>query len=168
MATEELIALSQLEAELGISRVDLLLVMRRLGIDLIRRGMRTLLRSADAERLRLHLDKAETLEPISAELVLENSGGDRALPVPVVQGWEKAEQFAGLKLLHERLQVLEHLQRTGIELDTSQLCQVLELRRPPSLIRTDDGMHFERMGLRFQRMDRAGQRSSWRVSGARP
>jgi hypothetical protein len=166
LATEELIALSQLESELGISRVDLLLVMRRLGIDLIRRGMRTLLRSADAERLKVHLDKAETLETITAELVLENSGGDGALPVPVAQGWEKAEQFAGLKVLHERLQVLEHLQRTGIELDTAELCQVLELRRPPTLVRSDSGMYFERMGLRFQRMNRAGQRSSWRVSGS--
>ncbi|MBM5795940.1 MAG: hypothetical protein FJ049_07415, partial [Cyanobacteria bacterium M_surface_7_m2_037] len=68
MAQPDLVPLSQLEHELGISRVDLLLLVRRLGIQPIRRGMRTLLSAEQAEQLIAHVGSGASLEPITAEL----------------------------------------------------------------------------------------------------
>ena len=64
LAQPDLVPLSQLENDLGISRVDLLLLLRRLGIQPIRRGMRTLL-SADQAGLSPELRS----QPLDLEVV---------------------------------------------------------------------------------------------------
>jgi len=70
-------------------------------------------------------------------------------------------------LLRERLEILEMLMRSGIELDTRQLCDLLELRRLPAAQPLEDGSTgFIRLGLQFSRSLRQGQRSSWRISRA--
>ena len=164
MAQPDLVPLSQLEQELGISRVDLLLLLRRLGIQPMRRGMRTLLTADQAEQLALHVGSGAPLEPITAELVLDEPGQD-ALPVPLVDSWGEAARYAQLRLLRERLEILEMLMRSGIELDTRQLCDLLELRRLPAVQTMDDGRAaFVRLGLQFSRQQRLGQRSSWQIS----
>ena len=155
MAQPDLVPLSQLEHDLGISRVDLLLLLRRLGIQPIRRGMRTLLSAEQAEQLISHVGSGASLEPITAELVFEEPGQDN-LPVPVGDSWGEAARYAQLRLL-----------RSGIELDTRQLCDLLELRRLPAAQPLEDGaMGFIRLGLQFSRSLRQGQRSSWRISRA--
>lgn len=166
MAQPDLVPLSQLEQELGISRVDLLLLLRRLGIQPIRRGMRTLLSVDQAEQLAAHVGSGAPLEPITAELVFDEPGQE-ALPVPMVDSWGDAARYAQLRLLRERLEILETLMRSGIELDSRPLCDLLEVRRLPAAQPLEDGsMGFIRLGLQFSRMQRPGQRSSWRISRA--
>lgn len=158
-----MISLSQLEDQLKISRVDLLLLMRKLGLEPIRRGMRTFLHSDEADRLIKQLRSSSELEPITAELVMEQP--ESALVSLSADGqWESAQRFASLKLLHERLDLLEQLVRTGIELDSRQICEVLELRRLPQLQRVDRDVFFDRYGLRFWRQERLGQRVGWKVT----
>ncbi|NBU29753.1 MAG: hypothetical protein EBS42_16545, partial [Caulobacteraceae bacterium] len=98
-----------------------------------------------------------------AELLPEASGAD-ALPVPVNPMWGDAARFAELRLLRERLELLELLVRSGIELDSRQLCELLELRRlPPTQSWEGGSQGFERQGLRFVRHQRPGQRTGWRT-----
>ena len=165
MDEAELIALSQLEQELGISRVDLVLLLRRLGIQPVRQGLRMLLRREQAEQLAAQLSGGGALETIQAELLPEDDDpGREALPVPVGGVWDEAARYAQFRLLRERLEILETLLRSGIEVDSRQLCELLELRRLPPLQRWPDGSQgFERQGLRFLRHQRPGQRSSWRL-----
>ncbi len=93
--------------------------------------------------------------------------GQDALPVPMVDSWGEAARYAQLRLLRERLEILEMLMRSGIELDTRQLCDLLELRRLPAVQPLDDGRSgFVRLGLQFSRQQRMGQRSSWMISRA--
>ena len=164
LAQPDLVPLSQLENDLGISRVDLLLLLRRLGIQPIRRGMRTLLSADQAEQLAAHVGSGASLETITAELVLDEPGHDN-LPVPVGESWGEAARYAQLRLLRERLEILETLMRSDIELDSRQLCDLLELSRLPAAQPLDDGaMGFIRLGLQFSRNQRLGQRSSWRIA----
>jgi hypothetical protein len=166
LAQPDLVPLSQLEQDLGISRVDLLLLLRRLGIQPIRRGMRTLLSAEQAEQLISHVGSGASLEPITAELVFDEPGQDN-LPVPVGDSWGEAARYAQLRLLRERLEILEMLMRSGIELDSRQLCDLLELRRLPAAQPLEDGsIGFIRLGLQFSRSPRLGQRSSWRIGRA--
>lgn len=166
VAQPDLVPLSQLEHDLGISRVDLLLLLRRLGIQPIRRGMRTLLSAEQAEQLASHVGSGASLETITAELVLDEPGSDN-LPVPVGESWGEAARYAQLRLLRERLEILETLMRSGIELDSGQLCDLLEMRRLPAAQLLEDGSSgFIRLGLQFSRRQRPGQRSSWRISRA--
>lgn len=169
VAQHDLVPLSQLEQELEISRVDLLLLLRRLGIQPIRRGMRTLLSREQADQLLAHVGTGASLEPITAELVADHPDQDN-LPVPMGQDWGVASHYAQLKLLRERLELLELAMRSGIELDSRHLCELLDLRRLPSPQPFDDGSSgsgFTRLGLRFTRNVRQGQRgSSWLVTRA--
>ena len=160
---EAMISLSQLEDQLKISRVDLLLLMRKLGLEPIRRGMRTFLHSDDADRLIQQLRSSSGLEPITAELVMEQPES-ALVPLSADDQWESAQRFASLKLLRERLDLLEQLVRTGIELDSRQICEVLDLRRLPQLQRVDRDVFFDRYGLRFWRQERIGQRVGWKVT----
>jgi hypothetical protein len=159
-----MIPLSQLEDQLEISRVDLLLAMRKLGLEPIRRGMRTFLRSDEADRLIQQLGSSGGLEPITPELLVLDQSESALVPMSTDGQWESAQRFASLKLLRERLDVLEQLVRTGIELDSRQLCEVLDLRRVPQLQRIDTGTFFDRYGLRFWRQERVGQRVGWKVT----
>lgn len=166
MAQPDLVPLSQLEHELGISRVDLLLLLRRLGLQPIRRGMRTLLNPEQVEQLVAHLGRGGPLEPITAELVFEEPDQE-TLPVPRAEGWGETVRYAQLRLLRERLDILEILMRSGIELDSRQLCDLLEVRRLPGVQPLEDGsVGFIRLGLQFTRQQRQGQRGSWRISRA--
>lgn len=166
MAQPELVPLSQLEQELGISRVDLLLLLRRLGFQPIRRGMRTLLTAEQADQLAAHVGSGASLEPITAELVLDEPGQE-SLPVPIGESWGEAARYAQLRLLRERIEILELLMRSGIELDSRQLCDLLEMRRLPVAQPLEDGtVGFIRLGLRFSRSQRPGQRSSWQIARA--
>jgi len=138
------------------------LLVRRLGLEPIRRGMRTYLSSEDAAAImsRVGYDSAEA---VSAELVADDLETSN-LPVPVESGWYKAELYAELRLFRERLEVLERLMRTGIELDSRDLADLLQLKRLPMVEQEDDHAYFDRQGLRFWRISRRGQRTSWRVT----
>ena len=162
MAADEFIPLSRLEAELGISRVDLLLLIRRLGLEPMRRGMRTFLSSHDASMLVARIS-GEGAESVAAELVLEETPVSE-LPVPVEPQWFKADLYADLRLFRERLEILERLVRTGIEIDSGELADLLKLKRLPTVEHQGDVSFFDRQGLRFWRMSRTGQRLSWKVT----
>ena len=69
MSTQQAVSLGSLESDLGLSRVDLLLVIRELGIEPIRRGMRTLIRQEETGRIYDHLGRANPKEPLVAEVV---------------------------------------------------------------------------------------------------
>ncbi len=57
--------------------------------------------------------------------------------------------------------------RSGIELDSRQLCDLLEMRRLPAAQPLEDGtVGFIRLGLRFSRSQRPGQRSTWQIARA--
>ena len=160
--SDELIPLSRLEAELGISRVDLLLLMRRLGLEPIRRGMRTFLGSSDAATLVTQAG-ADPGEAVAAELVLDEPTVHQ-LPVPTDGNWYKADLYADLRLFRERLEILERLVRTGIEVDSRELAELLQLKRLPPVAGAGPVPYFDRQGLRFWRISRPGQRLSWKVT----
>ena len=69
MSSQQAVSLGSLEADLGVSRVDLLLVIRELGIEPIRRGMRTLIRQEETGRIYEHLGRVNPKEPLVAEVV---------------------------------------------------------------------------------------------------
>lgn len=159
---DALISLSQLEAQLGISRVDLLLLMRRLGLEPIRKGLRTFLREVDAAVL-IERTSAPPAESLTAELVVEEPSLP-ALPVRAEESWFKADLYADLRLFRERIDILERLVRTGIEVESQPLAELLALKRLPVVLDDRGHPYFDRHGLRFHRMRRRGQRLSWKVS----
>ena len=163
---DEMLTLSRLESELGLSRAEILVLAQRIGITPERRGLRTFLRASDVSRLRAAATgKGGELVATELELVQAHGESD-ASSVPVVSGesnWMKAEQFADLRLFRERLEILEQLVRTGIEVGSRELADLLQLRRLPPLQDLCDGKGFERRGLRCLRIQRPGQRSSWRL-----
>lgn len=164
MANEDLIPLARLESELGISRVDLLLLLRRLGLEPIRRGMRTFLSPEDAASLVSSIS-SDGREAVVAELVPEAAQVGQ-LPVSSGGAWFKADLYADLRLFRERLDILERLMRTGIEIDSRELAELFQLKRLPAVEFQGDSAYFDRFGLRFWRRSRPGQRFSWRVSAA--
>lgn len=164
MASEELVPLAKLESELGISRVDLLLLLRRLGLEPIRRGMRTFLSAEDAKTLVASMG-TNGREAIVAELVPDATPISQ-LPVPSEAPWFKADLYADLRLFRERLEILERLMRTGIEIDSRELADLFQLKRLPAVQSEGDKAYFDRLGMRFWRRSRPGQRLSWRVSAA--
>ena len=164
MASEELVPLSRLESELSISRVDLLLLLRRLGLEPIRRGMRTCLSAQDAQTLFQNVGP-HAREALVAELVPDTAPVSQ-LPVPSEAPWFKADLYADLRLYRERLEILERLMRTGIEIDSRELADLIQLKRLPAVQGQGEDAYFDRLGMRFWRRSRPGQRLSWRVSAA--
>lgn len=164
MASEEPVPLARLESELGISRVDLLLLLRRLGLEPIRRGMRTFLSPQDAQTL-VRSVGPDGREALVAELV-PDSAPVTQLPVPSEAPWFKADLYADLRLFRERLEILERLMRTGIEIDSRELADLFQLKRLPAVQVHGEIAYFDRLGMRFWRRSRPGQRLSWRVSAA--
>ena len=147
---DEMLTLSRLESELGLSRAEILVLAQRIGITPERRGLRTFLRASDVSRLRAAAT-GEGGELVATELELVQAHGESdASSLPVVSGesnWMKAEQFADLRLFRERLEILEQLVRTGIEVDSRELADLLQLRRLPPLQDLCDGKGFERRGF---------------------
>jgi predicted ribosomally synthesized peptide with nif11-like leader len=159
----DLIPLSPLEQELGIRRVDFLLLLRRLGFQPVPRGLRTMVRRDQDDLLASHLNGAIALGAIPAELrPIERS--DSALPVLVGPGWGEAARDAQLRLLRHRLELLELLARDGIAIDSRQLADLLELCRLPTCQPWQGGSQgCERSGLGCLRRRCPSQRSSWRI-----
>ena len=73
MSSQQAVSLGSLEADLGISRVDLLLIIRELGIEPIRRGMRTLVRQEETGLIYDHLGRDNPKAPLVAEVVTVDS-----------------------------------------------------------------------------------------------
>jgi hypothetical protein len=161
--SEELVPLAKLEDDLGLSRADVLLLLHRLRLEPVRRGLRTYVRADDVAQLAAVAESGEA-EPVAAELVLESGGADASLPVPTGdRDWRKAELYADLRLFRERLDILEQLVRTGIEVESGELADLLQLKRLPPVEPLPEGPGFIRRGLRCQRVQRPGQRPSWRL-----
>ena len=71
MSSQQVVSLSSLESDLGLSRVDLLLIIRELGIEQIRRGMRTWIRQDETGRIYDHLGRSNPKEPLVADCILK-------------------------------------------------------------------------------------------------
>lgn len=162
MAGDDLVPLARLESELGISRVDLLLLLRRFGLEPVRRGMRTFLSTEDARTL-VGSVGPDARQALVAELVPDTASVP-ALPVPTEATWFKADLYADLRLFRERLEILERLMRTGIEIESRELADLFQLKRLPAVQLQGDAAYFDRLGMRFWRRSRPGQRPSWRVA----
>ena len=170
MNSTQVVSLGTLEADLGLSRVDLLLVIRELGIEPIKKGMRTWIRQEEASSLYRHFGKSNPRETLIAEVV-PDSGMDEGAMVPAgettTDGDEELRKYSKLRLLRERIEVLDLLQRTAVELPSQEICSLLDLKRLPNLETLADGEQgFQRMGLEFLRFRRHGQRTAWRVRQA--
>ena len=169
MEQQAVISLGSLEASLGLSRVDLLLVIRELGIQPVRKGMRTWIKQEETGLIYQHLGRSDPQEPLVAEVVtVEPSTPNNELMVTSNQGGgnvdEEFKKYSRLRLLRERIQVLDLLRSTAIELTSHEICSLLELKRLPSLEQLDDGaVGFRRMGLEFEKVSRPGQRLSWKA-----
>lgn len=170
MNSTQVVSLATLEADLGLSRVDLLLVIRELGIEPIKKGMRTWVRQEEANSLYQHLGKINPRETLIAEVVPIAGTEDGAM-VPAGEAAadtdEELRKYSKLRLLRERVEVLDLLQRTAVELPSQDICSVLDLKRLPNLETLADGEEgFQRMGLEFLRFRRKGQRTAWKVRKA--
>ena len=167
MNSKQVVSLGSLEADLGLSRVDLLLMIRELGIEQIRQGMRTWIRQDEATRLYQHLGKSNPREPLLAEVVQATSMDEQAMvpfDTPTGHGDEEFRRYSKLRLLRERIEVLNLLQTTAVELSSHEICSILDLKRIPPLEQLGDGMEgFHRMGMEFLKMRRNGQRTTWKV-----
>ena len=162
------ISLGNLEADLGLSRVDLLLAMREAGVEPLRRGMRTWVRQDEVPRIYEHLGRANPRESLEAEVIsVESNTVDSALTrtsAPPENVDEDLKKYSKLRLLRERIEVLDLLEKTNIELSSQEICNLLDLKRIPSLANTGEGtLAFQRMGLTFTKVNRPGQRSAWRI-----
>ena len=167
MNSSQVVSLGTLEADLGLSRVDLLLVIRELGIEPIRKGMRTWIRQDQVSVLYKHLGKSNPHEPLIAEVVPTAVIDDAPLvPLNATHGQEDEDlrKYSKLRLLRERIEVLDLLQESGVELPSQEICSLLDLKRLPPLEKLEDGRDgFQRMGLEFLRIRKDGQRSAWKV-----
>ena len=126
--------------------------------------MRTFLSAKDASTLVSSVG-ADSREAVVAELVPEAPGISQ-LPVPSGAPWFKADLYADLRLFRERLEILERLMRTGIEIDSRELADLFQLKRLPPVEHQGEEAYFDRLGMRFWRRSRPGQRLSWRVCAA--
>ncbi|NBQ26153.1 MAG: hypothetical protein EBU26_18215 [Verrucomicrobia bacterium] len=169
MEQQAVVSLGSLEASLGLSRVDLLLVIRELGIQPVRKGMRTWIKKEETGLIYQHLGKTDCLEPLEAEVVnVEPSAPYNELMVTNQQNNrdvdEEFKKYSKLRLLRERIEVLDLLRSTGIEMTSHEICSLLELKRLPPLQTLDDGVvGFRRMGLEFEKVLRPGHRLSWKA-----
>ena len=169
MGQQAVVSLASLEASLGLSRVDLLLVIRELGIQPVRKGMRTWIKQEETGLIYQHLGKTDTQEPLIAEVVnVEPSIPHNELMVTNHQDSrdvdEEFKKYSKLRLLRERIEVLDLLRSTGIEMTSHEICALLELKRLPPLQKLNDGVvGFRRMGLEFEKVLRQGQRLSWKA-----
>ena len=169
MSSQQVVSLSSLESDLGLSRVDLLLIIRELGIEQILRGMRTWIRQDETGRIYDHLGRSNPKEPLVAEVVMVDTNTDHhqlitseantRLPLE-----DDVRKYSKLRLLRERIEVLELLKRTQIELTGNEICSLLEIKRLPQTGQLASGqVGFQRMGLEFERINRNGQRTAWLI-----
>jgi hypothetical protein len=169
MEQQAVISLGSLEASLGLSRVDLLLAIRELGIQPVRKGMRTWIKQEETGLIYQHLGRTDMKEPLVAEVVsVEPTTRDNELIVANNQTGEHVDEefkkYSKLRLLRERIEVLELLKSSEIELTSHEICSLLELKRLPPIQILDDGaVGFRRMGLEFEKVLRPGQRLSWKA-----
>lgn len=169
MEQQAVISLGSLEASLGLSRVDLLLAIRELGIEPVRKGMRTWIKQEETGLIYQHLGRTDIKEPLIAEVVnVEPSTRDNELMVPDGKPEqyvdEELKKYSKLRLLRERIEVLDLLRSTGIEMTSHEMCSLLDLKRLPPLQTLDDGaVGFRRMGLEFEKVSRPGHRLSWKA-----
>ena len=169
MSSQQAVSLGSLESDLGLSRVDLLLVMRELSIEPIRRGMRTWIRQEETGRIYDHLGRANPKDPLVAEVVTVETNSTHHELVTTETGTEPrieddVRKYSKLRLLRERIEVLDLLKTTQIELTGHDICSLLEIKRLPQTEQLSSGQRgFQRMGLEFERINRAGQRTAWLV-----
>ena len=69
MGAQQVVSLGSLESDLGLSRVDLLLIIRELGIEPVRKGMRTWIKQEETNEIYTHLGRNNPEEPLIAEIV---------------------------------------------------------------------------------------------------
>lgn len=169
MSSQQAVSLGSLEADLGISRVDLLLIIRDLGIEPIRRGMRTLVRQEETGLIYDHLGRDNPKAPLVAEVVTVDSNSSHHELVTTETNAEQPFQddvrkYSKLRLLREKIELLHLLKTTKIELSSHEICSLLEVKRLPQTVQLSSGqLGFRRMGLEFERIHRAGQRTAWLI-----
>ena len=170
MSSQQAVSLGSLEADLGVSRVDLLLVIRELGIEPIRRGMRTLIPQDETGRIYDHLGRTNPKEPLVAEVItVETITHNHGLVATETTSTEQpleddVRKYSKLRLLREKIEVLDLLKTTQIELTGHEICSLLEIKRLPQTEQLSSGRRgFQRMGLEFERIQRARQRTAWLV-----
>ena len=151
-----LISLRELEEELGLERSELLLLLRQEKLQTVHKGLRTYVNRSDIDNLR---NRASINDNVSSLTVLEM----KPASAEPAAAWEDANQFAQLRLLRERLDLLILCADRSIHLESGELASLLGLRRISARQHDHHGVYFERYGLRFRRLDQQGQRSSWKV-----
>jgi hypothetical protein len=152
----DLVPLRQLEAELGLERAELLLLLRQHRIEPVHKGLRTYLSVDQVEQLRSHSRKDSDGGALTV-LELEPAAAQAG------PHWSEAGQFAQVRLLRERLELLLLCADRGLLLESGELAPLLGLRRVAARDQDHEGGFFDRYGLRFRRQDRPGQRSAWRI-----
>ena len=168
MSSQQAVSLGSLEADLGVSRVDLLLVIRELGIN-NPTGHAHLDQQEETGRIYDHLGRANPKEPLVAEVVTVDTNTTHHELVTTETSTEPpldddVRKYSKLRLLRERIEVLDLLKTTQIELTGHEICSLLEIKRLPQTEQLSSGQRgFQRMGLEFERINRAGQRAAWLV-----
>ena len=114
-----------------------------------------------------HLGRSNPQEPLIAEVVPTAVIDDAPLvPLNATHGQEDEDlrKYSKLRLLRERIEVLDLLRESGVELPSQEICSLLDLKRLPPLDNLEDGRDgFQRMWLEFLRIRKDGQRSAWKV-----
>ena len=173
MSVQKVVSLGSLESDLGLSRVDLLLIMRELRIEPVKKGMRTWIKQEETNEIYKHLGRNNPQEPLMAEIVtIDTQDKLDSLAIArnqttkeINNGNESFKTYSQLKLLRERIELLELLNTTSIEVYTSDLCALLSLKRIPTLTELPNHKSgFSRLGLVFEKISKEGKRITWKVA----
>ena len=173
MSAQKVVSLGSLESDLGLSRVDLLLIIRELGIEPVRKGMRTWIKQEETNEIYTHLGRNNPEEPLIAEIVTIDTQEQfdslafsrNQTTKEINDGNESFKTYSQLRLLRERIELLDLLKTTSIEVPTSDLCALLNLKRVPTLTELPNHKTgFSRMGLVFEKISTEGKRIAWKVA----
>jgi hypothetical protein len=132
--------------------------------------MRTLIPQDETGRIYDHLGRTNPKEPLVAEVItVETINHNHKLVATETTSTEQpleddVRKYSKLRLLREKIEVLDLLKTTQIELTGHEICSLLEIKRLPQTEQLSSGRRgFQRMGLEFERIQRDRQRTAWLV-----
>jgi hypothetical protein len=156
-----LVPLRNLEEELGLQRSELLLLLRKYNIETVHKGLRTYVRRDSAIAIKADsTSEAVSTDKINSALTVLNVEPTSNDGPP---GLSEAAQFAQLRLLRERLDLLLLCADRGVCLESGELAALLGLRRVAARQQDTYGVYFDRYGMRFRRQPKPGHRTGWQI-----
>ena len=169
MSESQLLSLATIEKQLKVSRTELLVAIKKLKLEPIRRGMRTWINEEQIDIIKKHFNESN-IEIIPAKSIdaewIESTQVEKVGIINAIENNEylQFEIFRKIRLVREKAELFELLERTGFLISTKEMCQILEIKKPPVCnINDEQGSGFSRNGILFKKVKRNGERLLWKV-----